>query len=236
MKLLFRDTLSLLSDLLTIVMGHFFPTTGEVGISFHGNHMNVLAMRWAMRQITYISHVWYQWKLFFFRGNICCNNHFNKTYFRYGVSILVIDPIDFAILGMINVNKLHGRLITTYLWLIKYEMRWGTMPTATWHTPSSLKTGRHSQLWSSTLHLMHSWAQLHRQSLSGIYASKSGSCWMNLSSRWPTTVWFQLLLCQYQLIVACCNLFGCNGAVVLCVCWHVTIIVIITIIMIVKWH
>ncbi len=34
-KVLRRDTLLLLSDLLTIVMGHFFPTTGEVGISFH---------------------------------------------------------------------------------------------------------------------------------------------------------------------------------------------------------
>ncbi len=56
------------------------------------------------------------------------------------------------------------------------------MPIATWHTPSSFKTGRHSQWWSSTLHLMHLWAQLRRQSLFGICASKSGSCWMNLSS------------------------------------------------------
>ncbi len=46
-------------------MGHFFPTTGEVGISFRNNRINVLAMRWAMRQITYISHVWCQWGLFF---------------------------------------------------------------------------------------------------------------------------------------------------------------------------
>ncbi len=43
-------------------MGHFFPTMGEVGISFHDNHIYVFAMRWAMRQITYISHVWYQWE------------------------------------------------------------------------------------------------------------------------------------------------------------------------------
>jgi hypothetical protein len=49
--------------------------------------------------------------------------------------------------------------------LIKYKMRWDTMPTAIWQTPSSFKTGRHSQWWSSMLHLMHSWAQLHRQSL-----------------------------------------------------------------------
>ncbi len=110
------------------------------------------------------------------------------------------------------------------------------MPTATWHTPSSFKTGRHSQWWSSTLHLMHLWAQLHRQSLFGICGSKSRSCWMNLSSPWPTTVWLQFLLCQYQLIVACCNLFSCNGAVVLCMCWHVTIIVAIMVIVIVKWH
>ncbi len=109
--------------------------------------------------------------------------------------------------------------------------------TVTWHTPSSFKTGRHSQWWSSTLHLMHLWAQLHRQSFSGICASKSGSCWMNLSSLWPTTVWLQLLLCPYQHIVDCCNLFGCNaGTVVLCACCHITIIVSITIIVIFKWH
>ncbi len=28
---------------------------------------------------------------------------------------------------------------------------------------------------------------------------------MNLSSGWPTTVWLQLLLCPYHLIVDCCN-------------------------------
>ncbi len=115
-------------------------------------------------------------------------------------------------------------------------MRWDATPTATWHTPSSFKTGRHSQWWSSTLHLMHLWAQLHRQSLFGTCARKSESCWMNLSSCWPITVWLQLLLHQYQLIVACCNLFSCNGAVVLCMCWHVTIIVAIMVILIVKWH
>ncbi len=108
------------------------------------------------------------------------------------------------------------------------------MPTDTWHTPSYFKTGRHSQWWSSTLHLMHSWAQLHRQSLFGICTSKSGNCWVNLSSCWPAIVWLQLLLQQYQLIVVCCNLFSCNGAVVLCVCWNITIIVAITVIMIIK--
>ncbi len=61
-------------------------------------------------------------------------------------------------------------------------------------------------------------------------------CWMNLSSTWPTTVWLQLLLRQYQLIVACSNRFSCNGAVVLCVCRHITIMVAITVIGIVKWH
>ncbi len=60
---------------------------------------------------------------------------------------------------------------------------------------------------------------------------------MNLSSCWPSTVWLQLLLCPYQLIVDCCNLFGCNaGAVVLCACCHVTIIGAITVIVIIKWH
>ncbi len=65
MKLLCRDTLLSLYALLTIVMGDFFPTMGEVGISFRDNRTNVLAMRWAMRQITYISHVWYQWEYLF---------------------------------------------------------------------------------------------------------------------------------------------------------------------------
>ncbi len=46
----------------------------------------------------------------------CCNNHFNETFLCYGVSILVINPIDSAILGMINVKKLHGKSITLYLW------------------------------------------------------------------------------------------------------------------------
>ncbi len=113
-------------------------------------------------------------------------------------------------------------------------MRWDTMPTATWHSPSSFKTGRHSQWWLSMLHLMHSWAQLHRQSLFGICAGKSRSYWMNLSSGWPTTVLLQILLCPYQLTVDCCNLFSCNGAVVLWVCWHVTIIMAITVIVIFK--
>ncbi len=100
--------------------------------------------------------------------------------------------------------------------------------------PSSFKTGRHSQWWLSTLCLMHLWARLHRQSIFGICASKSGMCWMNLSSCWPTAVWLQLLLLQIQLIVDCCSLFSCNGAAVLCVCWHVTIIAAITVIVIVK--
>ncbi len=112
-------------------------------------------------------------------------------------------------------------------------MSWDTMPTAPWHTPSSFKTGMHSQWWSSMLRLMH---LLHRQSLFGIRASKSGCCWMNPSSCWPTAVWLQLLLRQYQLIVDCCNLFSCNGAVVLCAWWHVTIIVAIRVIIIVKWY
>ncbi len=59
---------------------------------------------------------------------------------------------------------------------------------------------------------------------------------MNLSSHWPTVVWLQLLLHPYQLIFDCCNLFSCNGAVVLGMCWHITIIVAITVIVIIKWH
>ncbi len=175
-------------------------------------------------------------RIVFCMATCCCNSHFKRNPFCYGIFILVIDPMDSAVLGTINGKKLHGKSIIRIWDLIKYKMRWDIMPTATWHTPSSFKTGRHSQWWLSTLHLMHSWAQLHRQSLFGICASKSGSCWMNLSSLWPTTVWLELLLHQYQLIVACCNLFTCNGSVVLCVCWNVTIIAAIKVIVIVKWH
>ncbi len=141
-----------------------------------------------------------------------------------------------AILGMINGNKLHGKSIIRICDLIKYKMRWDAMPTATWHTPSSSRQesfnndGRPHCIWCIRGHCCTG------SHFFGICTGKSGSCWMNLSSRWPTTVWFQLLLRQYQLKVACCNLFSCNGGLVLCVCWHVTIIVAITVIVIVKWH
>ncbi len=115
-------------------------------------------------------------------------------------------------------------------------MCWDAMPTAPWHSSTSFKTERHSQWWLSMLHQMHSWAQLHRQSLFGICTRKSESFWMNLSSHWPTAVWLQLLLRQYSLIFACCNLFSFNGAIVLCVCYHVTIMMAITVIVILKWH
>jgi hypothetical protein len=38
-----------------------------------------------------------------------------KHVYVYGVSILVIDPTDSTILGMIDVKKLHGKSITLYL-------------------------------------------------------------------------------------------------------------------------
>jgi hypothetical protein len=47
-----------------------------------------------------------------------------------GVSILVIDPMDPVILGMINVKKLHGKSIIHICDLIKYMIHWDTMPTA----------------------------------------------------------------------------------------------------------
>ncbi len=59
---------------------------------------------------------------------------------------------------------------------------------------------------------------------------------MNLSSCWPTEIWLQLLLHQYQLIVDCCNLFSCNGAVVLHAFWCIIFMVAIMVIMIFKWH
>ncbi len=144
--------------------------------------------------------------------------------------------MDSAILGTIHVNKLHGKSIIHICDLIKYKMRWDTMPKATWHTPSSFETGRHSQWWSSTLHLMHLWAQLHRQSLSGICASKSGSCWMNLSSCWTTTVLASAptaSISTYSCLLKSIQL-QCGSK--LCMCWHNTIIVAITVIVIVKWH
>ncbi len=115
-KWLCRDSLSLLSDLLTIVMGHFFLTTDEVGISFRNNRIHVSAMRWAMRQITYIFLCLVPVRIVFCVATCCCNHRFNETYFCYGVSFLVINPMDSAISGMINVRKLHWKLIATYLW------------------------------------------------------------------------------------------------------------------------
>ncbi len=44
-KLLCRDSLPLLSDLLATVMGHFFHTMGEFGISLHDNRITVLAIK-----------------------------------------------------------------------------------------------------------------------------------------------------------------------------------------------
>jgi hypothetical protein len=135
---------------------------------------------------------------------------------------------------MINVKKLHGKLITLYLWS---HQIWDALGhnAYSYMTYSLFQKGIHNDGHSRCIWCIRG----HRCTGShffGIYASKSGSCWMNLSSRWPTTVWLQLLLHQYQLIVSGCNLFCCNEAVVLCVCWHVTIIVAITVIVIVKWH
>jgi hypothetical protein len=67
-------------------------------------------------------------------------------------------------------------------------------------------------------------AQLHRQSFFGLCTSKSESCWINLSYCWQAIIWLQLLLCSYQLTVDWCNLISCSGAVVLHVCWYVTMI------------
>ncbi len=55
-------------------------------------------------------------RIVFCMATCCCNGHFNETFFVYGVSILVIDPINSAFLGMINVKILHGKSITLYLW------------------------------------------------------------------------------------------------------------------------
>ncbi len=38
-----------------------------------------------------------------------------KPFYVYGVVILVIDPIDSAVLGMMNMKKMHGKSITSYL-------------------------------------------------------------------------------------------------------------------------
>jgi hypothetical protein len=53
-----------------------------------------------------------------------------KQFLCYGGFILVIDPMDSAILGMINVNKLHEKSIIRICDLIKYKMHCDTMLTA----------------------------------------------------------------------------------------------------------
>ncbi len=169
----------------------------------------------------------------------CCKDFFNEKLLCCDVSILVIGSMDFAVLGMINVKKMHGKLIITYLWSHQIQDALGNNAYSSmtlFHLPLTLRQeGIHNDGHPHCICCIcgHSCTGSH---FFGICASKSESCWMNLSSCWPTTVWFQLLLCQYQFIVACCNLFSCNGAVVLHAYWCVTYMVAITVIMIVKWH
>ncbi len=103
-----------------------------------------------MRQITYITRDWYQGESSFACQHVTVMTVSMKHFLCNGVSILVIDPMDSAILGMINVNKFHRKSIIYIYDLIKYEMCWDTMSTAPWLYSSSFKIGRHSQ-WSYTL-------------------------------------------------------------------------------------
>ncbi len=175
-------------------------------------------------------------RIVFLCGNICCSNHFNETLFAMVFSFSSLTQWTLPSWGWLMWINCTGSQLHCICDLIKYKMRWDTMPTATWHTPYSSRqegihnVGRPRCIWCIR---GHSCTGSH---FFGICASKSGSHWMNLSSCWPTTVWLQLLLCPYQLIVVYCNLFSCNGAVVLRVCWHVTLIMAITIIVIAKWH
>ncbi len=86
-------------------------------------------------------------------------------------------------------------------------------------------------LWYSSVTISH--ILLYLCSLFTIHTSRV--LWYS-TWHWPTIVWLQLLLCHYQLIDDFCNLFSCNGTIVFSACWHVTIIVVITVIVIVKWY
>ncbi len=143
----------------------------------------------------------------------CCNNRFNETYFMSMVFHLSHWPNGLCPLGDDKCEEITWEVNYTYLWSHQIQDALGHNAYSSMIFPSSFTTGRHSQWWPSTLHLMHSWAQLHKQSLIGICLSKKGSYWMNLSFGWPTTVWLKLLLHPYQLIVDCCNIFTCNRAV-----------------------
>ncbi len=154
-KLLCRDTLSLLSAFANNSHGSFLPHYGWSRDIFPRQPYNCVSYEMNHEA----NHIYFSYlipvRIVFCIATCCCINHCNETYLCYGISILVIDPMDSALLGMINVKKLLGKSIIRICDLIKYEMHWDTMPTATWHTPSSLETGRHSQWWSSMLHLMH---------------------------------------------------------------------------------
>ncbi len=53
-------------------------------------------------------------QIFFCVATCWCNNHFNETFLCHGISILVTDPMDSAILGLIHVKILHGKSITCF--------------------------------------------------------------------------------------------------------------------------
>ncbi len=176
-------------------------------------------------------------RIFFCVATFCCNNNFNDMFLSLQCFHISHWPNGLCHLGDDKCKEI-ARQVKKNVLMISSNTRCAGRQCLQLHdfVPSSFKTGRHSPWWLSTLCMMHLRAQLHRQLLFGICTGKRGSCWMNLSSCWPTTVWLQLLLCPYQLIVDFCNLFSCNWAVVLCTCWHITTMVAITIIVIVKWH
>ncbi len=145
----------------------------------------------------------------------CCNDRFNETLFVMVFSFLLLTQQTLPSWGWYMWRSCTGSQLQHICDIIKYKMRWDTMPTATWHTPSSFKTGRHSQWWLSTLHLIHSWAQLHRQSLS----ISTYSCFLQSIQ----LQWVRSLVCVLTRHNYCGNHSHRNHWVALafrCIQWH----------------
>ncbi len=75
---------------------------------------------------------------------------------------------------------------------------------------------------------MHLWAQLHRQSLFGILDESIILLANNSLASAPAA--------SLSTYACCCKPFSCNGAVDLRVCWCITMMVAITVIVIGKWN
>ncbi len=170
-------------------------------------------------------------RIVFCMATCYCNDRFNETYFMLTMFHLCHSFNGLCCIGNDKCEEIVQE-VNYNVFVISSNMRCAGTQCLQLHDILPLPLRQEGIHNDGPLHCI--WC-IHGHSCTGSHFL-AYACWMNLSSCWPTTVWLQLLLCRYQLIVASCNLFSCNWAVVLCVCWNITIIVAITVIVIVKWH